>query len=436
MLAHGSLPYQSIDAPPWIFGNYPPLYIALVAPLLTDGAPSFAPGRLGSVIATLLAATLLALLVRRIGGRTGPALLCAGLWLAAPIVRHWGSLHRVDMLGLALAIAGILVVAIGPRHRAAWWSAPVFVLALLAKQTLVVAPIATYVWLFTIDRRRAVQSAALLVGLGATGMAALQLSTAGQFFLHIVSYNANEWTMARAAWATGRLLARDQFWPLALIGAIGAIACLRSFRRWGAIGLWLVLAAMMSLTVGKVGANVNYFLETTAATCAVTGLLLTRTDRRSARVVMALVATQAILWLGVDIRAAPALAAGHPKVEAERHAVERVREAVGPVLSQNCGLIVLAGKELVYQPFAGALLIDDGRLASDDVVDWIESGRFALVVVDFDLEVGPRTRFDRTSVPAWLRSAVLRSYRSDGAIGQHRFWVPRPELTRAEARTP
>src|SRR3712207_2832063 len=118
---------------------YTTLFRSLVqAPFVWLFGPELWYGRLislASVAATALfvALTLFALTRDRIaamaGGLTFPAI---------PYVLRWSSLGRVDLLGLALSWAGLLVVVRWPGRRGAIAAAALlFVAAVLTRQTYV-----------------------------------------------------------------------------------------------------------------------------------------------------------------------------------------------------------------------------------------------------------------------------------------------------------
>ena len=274
LLLSGALPYHAGAGPPYIVGNYPPVYPAAVALLhlalsrAGDLAPG--PGRALSAAAVLAAAVLLGLTLRRLGGGRAAAWLAACLVLAQPYVWRWGSLQRVDSLALAWTAAGLFAVARAPDRAARAW--PWFLLAAMTRQDAV-AGLAAALWFLWPERRR--QAVRLLLRWGAAlgaAAAVLTLASRGAFFVNVVLDNVNAWSPGRLGAAVGDWLGAGGL-PLVLFAAWG----------WGrAADLpggggrllrgYAVAAAALIPTAGKVGASVNYLFPPIAAAAMLGGL--------------------------------------------------------------------------------------------------------------------------------------------------------------------
>src|SRR5262249_10977003 len=70
--------------------------------------------------------------------------------------------------------------------------------------------------------------------------------------------------------------------------------------------------------------------------------------------------------------------------------VERVRAEPRAVIAEPMDVEVLAGRQVVLEPFIYNLLIDAGRWHSDPLVDRICNGEVGLVVLAYSLEVASR----------------------------------------------
>lgn len=272
--------YADPAAPPYLVVNYPPLYLLLCAGLAPIAGSTLAAGRLLSLIGALASTAALALLARsgrdEAGGRAAAiaAPILAGLlFLSVPVVREWAALMRVDMLGLALGLWGLILVRRAPRGGAIWGLLGGLLLCacLYTKPSLIAAPGAAWLWLALQAARapRGSRSVPLTGLLGLTTALAgggllfawLQWASAGWFAIHVVAANANRWEadLAWGFWAQQIGLR----WPLALAALLAIGAAWRS-GRLAQIGLPLLYSALGVLTaigVGKVGAYSNYFLE-------------------------------------------------------------------------------------------------------------------------------------------------------------------------------
>jgi len=126
-LASGQNIYRAdISTPPYTISNYPPLYVALVAASVRFFGPSqsFFVGRIISILSAWASSILLMLIVYA-PTRDRFAALSAGLiFLAFPFVVYWSPLLRIDMLALALSLAGLYLLAEASAEGEASFASP------------------------------------------------------------------------------------------------------------------------------------------------------------------------------------------------------------------------------------------------------------------------------------------------------------------------
>ncbi len=275
--------YADPARPPFLIVNYPPVYplgAALIAPLTGS---VLSAGRLLSLLSALAIVGAIGLLARP---RQAPfglpcASLVALLFLSVPITREWAALLRVDMLGIALGLWGLVILNAdrGPPARLRAAGAGLLLLACLyTKPSLIAAPLAAGGWLLwqawrgpPAERRAWLRAALTLTGVvGAGGgmvFALLQIATEGWFWFHVVAANANRWeaTLAREFWQQQLALR----WPLAVAGLVGTLwITVENRRRRAPVEdpamlalLYTAGGVVTAIGVGKVGAYSNYFLE-------------------------------------------------------------------------------------------------------------------------------------------------------------------------------
>src|SRR5438876_9994676 len=119
-LASGRNIYRAdLSAPPYTVANYPPVYVAALAPLTKWFGPSFAPGRLISSLCAWAAAACLGLILFTHSRDGLAAAVTALTFLAVPYVTFWSSLVRIDLLALALSLGALFLLV---RWPAARWS--------------------------------------------------------------------------------------------------------------------------------------------------------------------------------------------------------------------------------------------------------------------------------------------------------------------------
>ena len=192
--------YSDINEPPYFVFHYPPVFhivSELLALLL--GTDQLAAGRLVSIVSTVGIAIIVgALTIQAVRPRLNAKMsalcgLCAALMLFAffPIA-SWSLVDRVDMLGALFALLGAYF---GLRAVQKPWlvsvSALCFDLALYSKQTLIAAPIATFVTLLIVQPRLAWRGCFVAIGMGALGLLTASSLTDGRFLQHLLLYNLN-----------------------------------------------------------------------------------------------------------------------------------------------------------------------------------------------------------------------------------------------------
>jgi ABC-type glycerol-3-phosphate transport system permease component len=369
---------------PYTISNYPPFYLLVQAPFVWLFGPELWYGRLISLTSVGVTALFVALTIFTLT-RDRIAAMAAGLTFPAiPYVLRWSSLGRVDLLGLALSWAGLFAVVRWPgRRRAMAAAALLFVAAVLTRQTYVLAaPLTAFVWLLVQGhRRRALELAGLGCGLGLASFLALNVSTDGGFFVNTVTANINEFRWERVSFnALGAGLAC----PLLLLGGLAFAWRAPRDKVWWLVMPYLALSVPSALLVGKVGSDVNYLLELSAALCLATGALVAwqRGRPRLRALLISLLALQ-VLALAQSSLVPSGLQDYVVDQEREVRQLSRiVADAEGPVLTdEHMGLLPLNGKRIQFQPFEMTQLSRDGFWKQDHAVESIRDEEYAVVMM-------------------------------------------------------
>jgi hypothetical protein len=263
---------------PYMVDNYTPLY-ALVSGLgVALAGAQFFTGRLIALACSLVAGACIAGIAWTAGGRTRGAAVAGLLFFAGQPVWNWGAWERVDTLALALELAGVLAYTAGwlgrGSRRALWLTVPLFVAAAFTRQSEAAGAAACYLHLLLSRPREAVRVVGGYAALGLALFGTLQLLTAGRFAQHIVGANVNQWSI------NGFLEFWRPFWRFShWTGVFAAVApaalLVRQTRSRALVALlYLVAGGATALTMGKLGANVNYLLQLWAGLCIAVGMVI------------------------------------------------------------------------------------------------------------------------------------------------------------------
>jgi len=427
-LAHGQNIYRAdLSMPPFTISNYPPLYVAVMAPFVALFGPSFLFGRLISVIGAWVCAACLGLIVWQVGRDRVAAVLSGLSFLAFPFVVSWSSLARIDLLALALSLAALAALARQPLDdRRMLIGALLLVAAIYTRQSYALAaPLAAFLWvLLQEDVRRAFGLAALVAGVGGGLFLALNTLTDGGFYFNIVTANANAWSADRLSWNLNRLTdAAPIFLGVAVFSAaLGA----RRNALWAMSVPYLVGSFLSFLTVGKVGSNVNYALELCAALSLAAGSTV------------AWARAQRTAWPGLIAVALLGVQAVHlaritwhnewPQLRARRDAARSLQQletivikADGPVLADEyMGLLTLQGRPLYIQPFEVTQLALEKKWDQRPVLRGIEEKQYPLILIHYF----PQYPVYKERWTPQMLDAIARFYRLVGMYADTGVYQP------------
>jgi hypothetical protein len=420
-LARGAALYHPIDGPPWVVSPYTPLYHLIVALGLKITGLSFYPARLVSVLATIALGAALVVFARRASGDGRDGAWAACLLLLVPAVLYNAARPHPQMLAVALSVWSFALFD-SPRPWVANLLSPFLaVLAVYAKQTQIVLPIALGLWLAWRDRPRLLRYAAVVALFGLVPAVALEIGTRGAFLdtilgLNLLPYRASEIAPVLVHQA-------GVFWAFLGLAAIR----LRSRIHEGTLEpidfYWVAVALATIPSLGRVGAHGQYVVEMLVVT--VVYLLLTGglafPDGRQvfaiAQLVILLLYAPAFVLLeeGPFDRASIAAA---PSVRA------LLQTEPGPVVSQQGSFALFTRGEIYVQLFHYASLARMGRWDERPLVVAIEERKPAWVVTESPLEEPVASDDDWERFTPAVREALARNYVRRAQIGP--FYVYRP----------
>lgn len=441
-LATGRPVYQAAEQLPATISNYPPVYYAAVAAAGAAFSDHVAVGRALSLLSAILIAVALGVLAWRALDPTSGSLrrtvtaVCAGaMFLQISYTATWAALMRVDLLAILLAVAGVIAFgATAGRGRHVYWCLVPFLLAAYTKQTTVAAAAACMLTLARSNVRRgallagAFAAATLLIG------AAMQIATHGGFAFNVITANMNPYSWDQTASYLQDIAIR---YPVLI--ALATVIAPRLIRSpdWtrAALGAYLPIAALTSLTVGKLGAEVNYLIELMAvvAICAAVavGEALASSERaaasyrgsRALAVALPVLLLWQVAWLASP-RTVETIETPAPSEQAQLGSmVEMVRSVNGPVLSEDLVLLERADKPIPFQPSDITQLIYRGARDEAPLIETLARGGFTLVVLRFDVLHPPPMAFYR--FPPAALATIRDRYRPLSRFPGYWLYAPR-----------
>jgi hypothetical protein len=409
-ISTGQPVYTEVNEFPFVVSNYPPLFALLSSWLIPALGIGLAATRAVGTLSTVGCACLVGVIVHQAGRARVPSALCGAAFLGSLFVYQWGAWGRVDPTALLFSLAAIFVMQRWPSMRGVYAGALLSLLSLFTKQTQWAAPLAIVAWLaWRREVRKALAFALLLGGVGGLAFLSLNAATSGQFFRHLVAYNALAYS-PRALLGYWRAFLLTHGVLLAVALAYGAVSLRRGRPSLPAV--YFAASALLTLGVGRAGASTNYFLELIAASLILCGRWWSELWGRRLYLAAALPVALSLqlVWFWafpsspLHIFYDPLPAFGYTPQAADLAACKRidgyVAEVEGPILTEGGGFALKNGKEVVASPWLLSALAEKGLADEglDRLEDAIQGHRFGLVVLTWQ------------SYPPRILEAVWASY--------------------------
>ncbi|MDX2162932.1 MAG: hypothetical protein SF162_16570 [bacterium] len=432
----GALYPLDLTQPPYTITNYPPVYVMLQAPFVATYGAAFWYGRLIALVATAAAAVCIAGIVIVLF-RDGTAGVCAGLaFISLPYVLHWSALARIDSLALAFSLGGLFVIAWKPDR---WWAVAISLCLLAAaaytrQSYLLAGPLAACGWLWgRVSPMRGVAFgvayAALILGI----FIPLLVATEGGVFFHLITANVNLLDSRLVSYYADELI---RWLPILLIGGgawliagwIGrGHAANGTASAWWLVAPYLVGGLASALTISKVGSDVNYLYELLAALCIAAGAWIGRM-RRLPALKAALIGALALqmVW-AVGLSDAKYFGLIGARIEQRRAGNEQLAAVIdretAPILAdEHMGLLTLAGKPILLQPFELTQLAVSGVWDETPLLDAMARGEYPVVLM-YNPMMNPDLRMERWS--PGMRRVINQYYRVEAQAAEtlvYRYW--------------
>jgi hypothetical protein len=378
---------SSLQIPPYSITNYTPLYPLLIGVVhRLSHLPLFVTGRSLSILASITSSLMIGFITCRWYHSATAGYLAVALFLGHPYVGLWSGLVRVDTTALAFSLTGLWIVS--TRWRSPSWLALATICLLAAvftRQTyLLAAPFASTVWLYHNDRRRGIAFAAIFVLLGLAVYLVLNFVTQGGFYQNIVIANVNRFDLERT-WNMSLLffLTAPVLPILTIIGIRKTVERpIEPFFTWGLLP-YAGGALLTALTVGKIGSDINYFLELIAGSVIWAAGLFSQKPGRTTVVLLVFHSIWTMAFSGVVFHAPLVkMWKSKPEIDALARQVQQAARA-GPVLADDrLDLVVLANQDIVYQPFEYTQLYEAGKWDPTVFIDEISNRIFPMILIN------------------------------------------------------
>lgn len=472
-IAQGKDIYPSWDSAPFLESNYTPLFSWVHSFLIDASLPIYWPGRLLNIMLTCATAGLIARIVSVCSTHAWQGVLGAMVYLSSHIIWMWGSLLRVDTMAVFFNMIALWLF-IEPSWKQSKSKITIIAMTCLAaaytRQTMVASFISIAVIVLWKHRQHAARLIGVYVLGGLLGVGLLFQWSGGYAYSHLVEANINAffwrnvgfffssmWDLYHAfipAMCVGIWFARDKSPVLLMYG---------------------LCALLVSLTIGKVGASLNYLMELWAVVSifialGVGALSHTRAWYSIAMSLLLLIGWQQIvhvpwyrapkpqggmtakssdgweqfmIWVsklplaymdpfgidGVELRSQSVRIFSSYRGEWERNAMNNIERNLptfpGPILSEDMNFTITSGKDIWIQPFAFTQFSQQGLWSDAPLRKAISEQYFSLVILLFDIhaDISLTPSADRFSIP--VQQDLARSYELVSKEGVYWIYTPK-----------
>lgn len=462
-LLSGNGLYVSLDQPPYVITNYPPLYhyTTFLFNLMTDNL--LMAGRIVSFSSTCFTAVIISyatwLLItfncRRVictPFLSSIIIMCsifsAISFLAVDYVYMWAALMRVDMLAVALSLTGFtLFLKQKKKNHSSWFPLIFFVLSVFTKQSMLAAPMAVALYLLVNDKK------AFKAYLKQAGVISLITLIIGlfyferSFFDNLVTANKNEfrWNDVLSYFS----LMWRYLWLYILCSIFFVLYSFLASKKkeYKYFSIYITFAFLFSLSIGKVGSNFNYFIEyialcsITVGVCLYYAIAKIKTIKPLPQLIISFLflimlftfnynkynnnfslnyRSQRVAMGERDIRHEIATIKNKEKITAI------LEQLQGPVLSEDMTLLAKSGHSLYFQPFVMTQLSKQGIWDQSPLIENLLDKKIPAVLTMFDVEL-PYDYAKQRFTDEFL-SAVQSKYYKAHSIGNYYIYMPRTDV--------
>ncbi|MGB9721039.1 MAG: ArnT family glycosyltransferase [bacterium] len=419
LISKGRSIYQTINEYPYIVTNYPPLYCYLCAIFVKIFGVSFVPGRIITFLSVLGIAFLIYKVLLKYVEREH-AIISSLLFVSSSYVFKNSPFMRVDMLGLFFCFLGIYLFI---SQRKLILPVIFFTAALYTKQVFFAAPLAVALSLLKSDRKKAFNFIIAICLSCIILFLVINQLTHGEFYLHNFVYNLNIFIFEQAikhyVWAL------QNHAILMLFSIIYAFYSIAEKKNLVLVG-YFFLACIVAVSVGKIGANMNYFFEMIALSCVLTGLCLGKLQNEMNERVynclyIAAIFVQLVLFLHMPYLTEPS--ATKLRGEESRKVSRIISKTEGNIISEDAGLLVLNNKSVLFQPFEMTQLANQKIWNQTVFIHNIETKLFSLIVLSYDLNC----QADKERLTPEMIQSIQQNYFIKEKIGEYHLYYPKLE---------
>lgn len=374
--------FGSIDRYPFLHGTYPPIFPYLLTFFLNFSSSIFIPGRIISFFSTIFIVIYLFKIFFLESKNKYFSIFFSITFLLPLFVLQWSSLTRVDMLGLAFNTIGLYIYLKYRKRESSlrFFSIPFLVLSFYTKQIIIAAPLAIISYNMIRRKKESFKFIVFFVLPIIIIFIFLNLVSKNQFYLHLFKYNYIVPISFKAV-----LVAYQNFFQIIPVLLIFFLYNLFISKKYNLISFYCIINFCLLFIKGKIGADINYFIEPFISFLLLGGLIfidLYKTAKKKMKYFLLSVFALQIFLLAPynviqELLSNPLV----PEGDEQRMNINfYVKKYGSRTLSEDLGYLVSNNLPVFYEPFQFVMLSERGLWKEDIIINDCNNKRFTLIV--------------------------------------------------------
>lgn len=389
--------YRDLNQEPFIAPFYPPVYyyLSFVVSLITGH--SFTCGRIVSFLSAILLCLFIYKILRLEQVSKAVGWIAAALFFLSPAMTPWIVLVKNDMTAALFSLVGIYFMLRHERENTSEFgknylmAVMSFGLAFFTKQSFIFGMMAYSLFLLTQKRfRNLFQYTVIQAVVLAAPAVLLNILTNGNFIRIVFLSHLQAFYPKLVLLFWGVFL--NKTWWLVIFGAL---FFLRQFKTktWGLVAWYLISTLFSTFLSGKIGSDINFFIEFTGALCVATGLIVYEYIRESKNhwkfILAGAVLLSFALCPSISLNPMRSLSKTIEGIESTQKAIGEIEKIIrpieAPILAEEMGILISSGKKVWYEPFEFTQLARSGRWDEDLILRKLRNKSFAFVILSTNL---------------------------------------------------
>jgi len=431
MLSKGhSLYNHNISTYPFLTAIYGPICPLICAGLIKIFGVSFAPGRFLGMSEAILIGALIYKIIQEETKNNYNAVISSLFFFASPYVYCQSRLYgEIVTLGMLFSLIGIYLVLKYEKTTKIYLSIPLFLLAVYTRQTFIAAAFASFIYLFTKKQKSAVKYVLLYMLSGLFIFLLANHVTDGQFYRHMIQYNIHQFNIFFMVIGYVRAILLHSI----LFGFAAAYALyVLSKKQLSLFVIYFLISAGVAVTIGKAGSGgSSYMFELITVSYILFGMFfneikpqINEKDSIMSVLIAVMLILQLILFAHAPFVADSPFEASKTPTHADVLNSQKVslyiKNASGPVLSEDAGFALLNDKEVLLEPFVFTQLYKQGMWDQKKLVGDIHDRKFSLILLKFDLNENDSERFTKE-----MLNEMRKNYYFVDKIGDNYIYKPK-----------